>query len=161
MLEISATSIICTIINLIVLCLLLRHFLIKPVTDIMEKRKTMIEEGFANARSAQEDADRLKAEYEASLSGAKEESVQIVERARTQAKGEYDRIISEADERAGGILAAAKENVRMEQEQARRELESQIALLAMASAEKIMCDRTANSSLYDQFLSEEGMTNEE
>ena len=38
MIEINM-NLVYTIINVIILYLLLRHFLIKPVTDIMEKRK--------------------------------------------------------------------------------------------------------------------------
>ena len=34
-----------TMINLIVLAFLLKKFLIKPVTDIMEKRRQLIEDG--------------------------------------------------------------------------------------------------------------------
>ena len=34
-----------TIINLVVLYLLLKKFLIKPVTDVMEKRKKLIADG--------------------------------------------------------------------------------------------------------------------
>ena len=59
-----------TIINLVVLYLLLRHFLIGPVMNIMDQRKQMIEDGFKNAQTAQEDANRLKQEYETALNGA-------------------------------------------------------------------------------------------
>ena len=45
-----------TMINLIVLAFLLKKFLIKPVTDIMEKRRQLIEDGLKNAQNAQEDA---------------------------------------------------------------------------------------------------------
>ena len=68
-----------TIINLVVLYLLLKHFLIGPVMNVMDQRKQMIEDGFKNAQAAQDDADRLKQEYEAALSGAKQESVQLIE----------------------------------------------------------------------------------
>ena len=53
-----------TIINLIVLFLLLRHFLIKPVSDIMEKRRQMIADGLqgtALAAGQDADVDALKA----------------------------------------------------------------------------------------------------
>jgi len=51
-----------TIINLIVLFLLLRHFLIKPVSDIMEKRRQMIADGLQSAQDAQSDAQKMKRE---------------------------------------------------------------------------------------------------
>ena len=39
-----------TMINLIVLAFLLKKFLIKPVTDIMEKRRQLIEDGLGKRR---------------------------------------------------------------------------------------------------------------
>ena len=55
-----------TIINLIVLFLLLRHFLINPVSNIMEQRRKLIADGLQNAQDTQDEANRLKAEYERS-----------------------------------------------------------------------------------------------
>ena len=130
-----------TIINLIVLFLLLRHFLIKPVSDIMEKRRQMIADGLQGAQDAQSDAQKMKQEYEDALKGAKLESAAIVEKARSEAKTEYDRIVSEAGSKAGDLLEAAKENVRIEREKTMKDLQTQIAGLAMASAEKIVGDK--------------------
>ena len=143
-----------TIINLIVLFLLLRHFLIKPVSDIMEKRRQMIADGLQGAQDAQSDAQKMKQEYEDALKGAKLESAAIVEKARS----EDDRIVSEAGSKAGDLLEAAKENVRIEREKTMKDLQTQIAGLAMASAEKIVGDKEQN--IYDQFLGEVGGTDE-
>ena len=151
-----------TIINLVVLYLLLKHFLIGPVMNIMEQRKLMIEEGFRNAQTAQDDANRLKQEYETALSGAKQESVQLIEDVRKSAKAEYDRIIIEAGEKADTMLESAKESVRVEREQTMKELKSQIAGLAAASAAKIIsgnADEKESRDLYDQFLKEAGEGN--
>jgi len=67
-----------TIINLIVLFLLLRHFLINPVSNIMEQRRKLIADGLQNAQDTQDAANRLKAEYEEALSGAKKESAEML-----------------------------------------------------------------------------------
>ena len=147
-----------TIINLIVLFLLLRHFLIKPVSDIMEQRRQMIADGLQNAQDVQDEANQLKKEYEDALSGAKQESAAIVDKARIDARAEYDRIVNEAGTKAGSIIENAKENVRIEREQTMKELQSQIASLAIASAEKIVGDKEQN--IYDQFLGEVGGTDE-
>ena len=74
-------SLLWTIINLVVFYLLLKKFLFKPVMGIMEKREQMIADGLKNASDRQEEAESLKKEYESALSGAKEESVKIVENA--------------------------------------------------------------------------------
>ena len=147
-----------TIINLIVLFLLLRHFLINPVSDIMEQRRKLIADGLQNAQDTQDEANRLKAEYEEALSGAKKESAEIVDKARIDARAEYDRIVGEAGAKAGNIIENAKENVRIEREQTMKELQSQIAGLAIASG-KIVGDKEQN--IYDQFLGEVGGTDED
>ena len=97
-----------TIINLIVLFLLLRHFLINPVSNIMEQRRKLIADGLQNAQDTQDEANRLKAEYEEALSGAKKESAEIVDKARIDARAEYDRIVGEAGAKAGNIIENAK-----------------------------------------------------
>ena len=148
-----------TIINLIVLFLLLRHFLINPVSNIMEQRRKLIADGLQNAQDTQDAANRVKAEYEEALSGAKKESAEIVDKARIDARAEYDRIVGEAGAKAGNIIENAKENVRIEREQTMKELQSQIAGLAIASAEKIVGDKEQN--IYDQFLGEVGGTDED
>ena len=126
-----------TMINLIVLAFLLKKFLIKPVTDIMEKRRQLIEDGLKNAQNAQEDAMKMKEEYAQALGGAKEESVRIVEKARKDAKSEYERIVKEADARAGSIIESAKADIRVEREQTMSALQSEIAGLAMTAAAKL------------------------
>ena len=131
------------IINLVVLYLLLRHFLFKPVMGIMDKRRQIIEDGLKNAQDAQDNAMKMKAEYEDALRGAKQESAQIIENARSAAKNEYDRIVGEAGDKAGNIIESAKETVRIEREQTMKELQGEIAGLAVASAAKIV-GRTAD-----------------
>ena len=148
------------IINLVVLYLLLSHFLFKPVMGIMDKRKKIIEDGLKNAQDAQNDAKKMKQEYEDALKGAKQESAQIIENARSAAKNEYDRIVGEAGDKAGNIIESAKETVRIEREQTMKELQGEIAGLAVASAAKIV-GKTADQDLYDQFLKEVGGTHED
>lgn len=151
-----------TMINLIVLAFLLKKFLIKPVTDIMEKRRQLIEDGLKNAQNAQEDAMKMKEEYAQALGGAKEESVRIVEKARKDAKSEYERIVEEADARAGSIIESAKADIRLEREQTMSALQSEIAGLAMTAAAKIVAEQTGNNQeIYDKFLEEVGEAHED
>ena len=148
-----------TIINLVVLYLLLKKFLIKPVTDVMEKREKLIADGLNEASSAKQEAARLKSEYEAALTGAREESVKIVEKAQVQAKAEYERIVKEAGEKAGSMLDSAKANIQLEREQTMKALQSEIAGLAMTAAAKIVSEKTenqGNQDIYNQFLEEVG-----
>ena len=61
------------------------------------------------------------------------------------------------------MIEAAKVSVRTEREQTMKELKSQIAGLAAASAARIIgghADEKGNSALYDQFLKEAGEGND-
>ena len=138
-------SLLFTIINLIVFYLLLKKFLFKPVMGIMEKREKMIADGLKNASDSQEEAARLKAEYEKALEGAKAESIQIVEKAKKTAAGE-------ANTEAVGILKDARKTIENERKQTMNDLQSEIAGLAMQAARKIVDDTKGNQDIYDQFL---------
>lgn len=153
-----------TIINLVGLYLLLKKFLIKPVTDVMEKREKLIADGLNHANEAQEEALKMKQEYKDALFGAKEESAKIVEKAQVRAKAEYDRIVTEAGAKAGNILNSAKANIQLERDQTIKALQSEIAGLAMAAAGKIVSEKTenqGNQGIYNQFLEEVGDAHED
>ena len=145
-------SLIYTIINLVIFYLLLKKFLFKPVMGIMEKREKMIADGLQNATDTQNEAKQLKADYEKALSGAKEQSSQIVDKAHAEAKKEYNRILSEANEKAGIMLENAKKTIEVERQQTMNTLQSEIAGLAMQAAKKIVDEKTENKGIYDQFL---------
>ena len=75
-----------TIINLIVLFVLMRIFLFKPVNNIIAKREEAIRKQFDDADAAEKEAENLKTEYEASLAGAKDESARLITEAKEKAK---------------------------------------------------------------------------
>ncbi len=81
-----------TIINLIVFLSFAEKILIQTSNGNYGKREKMIADGLKNASDSQEEAARLKAEYEKALEGAKAESIQIVEKAKKTAAGESERV---------------------------------------------------------------------
>lgn len=64
MINLSVSSIAITIINIIVLFLLLKKFLIGPINKIMAEREEMIKSSIANANQTKDDAMKLKQQYE-------------------------------------------------------------------------------------------------
>ena len=82
MLNINFWNIAFTIINIVVLYLFLKHFLMKPLMSILEERKQMVEKELDKAAAANRDAGLLKKKYEVSLEKADEEAGRIVAQAR-------------------------------------------------------------------------------
>ena len=145
-----------TIINLIVLYLLMKKFLIGPVLGIMEKRKACIAKEMEEAR---EKAEELKLQYEKSLAMAKEESSQILENAKTDARQARESIVKNANNEAAKIIEAAQNTARQEQENAMQGAKKEIAQLAMQAAKKLLLeksDENSNDMLYDKFLAKAG-----
>ena len=156
-------NVIFTIVNLIVLYLGLRKFLIGPVTKVMDQRKQLIEGQMADARHVNKQANELKAQYEDALKQAHEESAQIVEKARKSAQAEYESRMDAADAEAQKIIANAHKSIDLEREKTVQELQSQIAGLAMAATAKVLGDTdqaAQNKLMYEQFLAKTGGLND-
>ncbi len=152
-------NIVFTIINLLILYVIFRVFLFKPVNKIIEKRRLLVEQQFAEADDAKAQAEHLKSEYEAALQSAKEESDQILVEARSRAKTEYDRIMKEADADAGKMVEKAQQAIAAEKAKSLREMEAEITGLVMSAATKVVSEQSSdavNSKLLDEFLTEVG-----
>lgn len=157
MLQLDGWNILFTVINLLVLYALIRLFLIKPVRNIMEQRKKMIEDSVAEANAAKDEAYQMRDEYNAQLQTAADEADRIVAQAREKANTEYDRKVSAASTDIERMHADAKEQIALEQEQAKRQMQSEVASLAMAAAIKVMGDKNTalqDEEAYDAFLRE-------
>ena len=84
-----------TIINLLVLYLLMKKFLFGPIIKVMDVRKAMIDQQFAGAKEQEDQAKALKEQYEGALKSAREESFQIMEQARKEAKAQADKTVED------------------------------------------------------------------
>lgn len=71
--ELNWSTFILEIINFLVLVWLLQRFLYKPVLGVLEKRRAAVEGRIEQARQLNENANRLKAEYENRLADWQEE----------------------------------------------------------------------------------------
>ena len=151
------------IINIIVLFLLLRKFLIKPVRNIMEKRDEMIRSGLENARKSQSDAELMKQEYEEKLKNAGDISAGIISDAKKEAEARSKNILDEANAKADNILSSARENAETVKIKAVSEAKEQIADLAAEMARKLVTtskDSNFDSGEYDRFIRETGDDND-
>ena len=96
---------------------------------------------------AEKDAEELKAQYETSLSEAKEEAAKIYRNAVDKAESERTEIIRKSHEEAENIVAAASETIENERKRVIRQAHSEIADLAVEAASKIV-----GANLDDDFI---------
>lgn len=144
-----------TVINILILYFLIRKFLFKPVHNILEARQAEIDKQFANAQSAGEKANELKAQYESSMSGIAQEKVEVINEARSRAGEEYERIVADARHQADKLLADARLRMEQEKEKQMQQAQTQIADLVVAATAKIAASRNSaeeDRELYNQFI---------
>lgn len=148
-----------TIVNLLILYVLVRRFLFKPIHRILEERQAQIDKQYEDARSAQEKAEELKRQYEDSLNKITEEKTTIINEARSKASKEYEKILEEAKGQADQITEDAARDAEAEWQKSRRQAQEQIADLVVAATAKIVASRQnaeADRELYNQFLAKTG-----
>ena len=138
MLNIDFWNIAFLIINIIILYLLMKKFLVKPVMGVIAKRQELIDGKMNEALMTQEEADSKKAEYEEKLVNAHSEAKEIIETARTQAQTEKKEILESARMESEQIKAKAKQEIQIEREKAQHEVEAEVTQLAMIAARKIL-----------------------
>lgn len=153
-LKLDAT-IIWSIVNVLLLFVLLRIFLFKPVKKIMEERTASIQKDIDEAKKSREEAEALRAECDEKIARAQAEAEEIVTRAREEAAAEKQEILQQSKDEAERMIDSASRNIESERQRSLQEAQNQIADLAIAAASKIVgenMDDSRNRKLVDDFL---------
>ena len=158
MLNFEFWSIFEAVANIIILFVLLRIFLFKPLNKMKQERTRTIQENLDSAEKARTEAEELKEQYENTIGDAKEEAKNIIMKAHDDAESERAAIIKKAHEEADQKVAEADKEIENERKKVLRQAQSEIADLAIEAASKIVganVDDEKNRRLVDEFLSNE------
>lgn len=136
--EINPLDIAIHIINIVVLYLLLRILLYKPVSKFMSARTARIEKQLADAAQTLADAGHTKESYDALLCNADAEAQKKLLESNRQANEQAAGILESANTRAGQILQEAREKAKEERHAAVSALEGQITDMAITLAGQIL-----------------------
>lgn len=160
--SINIYSILVSLANLVILFLILKKFLYKPVKKILAERKAQIDEQYKKAEEAENVANNSKLQWEEKLKGADAEADQIIKAAEINAERRKDVIISDANKKAEVIMKHAKDDAEAELVQARQQIRNEIADVSYALAEKILEREIKiedHRDLVDSFIDEVGDNN--
>lgn len=124
--------------NLLILFLLVKKFLFKPVKAVLAKREQEIAAGYEKADKAQNEAQSLKAEYEGHLQSAKAEAAEIVKTATQLANSRSEEIIGDATVKASAIKVKAQADIEQERAKAMNEMKNEIGSIAMDIATQVI-----------------------
>jgi len=119
-----------TIANLLILFLVLRKLLFKPVTAFMDARAKKIKDALSEASILKLQAQEMAARYDGLMAEADAEAERLVKEGEDRAKAEAKALLDKATIEASETRRRGEEAAEREREKARQELMSDIAALA-------------------------------
>ena len=140
-----------SLLNLLILFLILKKFMYKPVKKTLAERQKLIDERFENAQKAQSDADSAKREYESKLANADSEAADIIKAARAKAERKSEKIVSSAKSKADEILRQAQTDAELEKKKAEADIKNEITEVSSLLTEKLL-GREINSADHRDFI---------
>ncbi len=150
-----------TVINVLVLCAAVRIFLWKPIHKILDERAAMVEQSFAEAEQAKQQAYALLAEQSATKDAFELEKAAAMSDTRQKAREESERIVAAARERADAIVRQAENDATRRKDEIMEQSQGEIREIIIAATAKMVGAQTdAQSDLYDAFLEKAGGANE-
>jgi len=124
--------------NLIILFLLMKKFLFKPVNNLLERRQKEAAQMLESAEKDMKEADELKAQYKEKIDDAKKEAGEMIKEASRKAALKEEEIIKDANEKASKIIERANKQISLEKESAFAELKEDISSISVMLASKVL-----------------------
>ncbi len=124
--------------NLLILFLIVKKFLFKPVQRMLAKRQAAIDEVYSLANGAKENAERDQAYWKEKREDAEAEADAIMQRATSKANKRGDKILSDAKDKADEIIRQAEIEAELERKKAYDGIKREIVDVSTALAEKMI-----------------------
>lgn len=159
MLEFDISAVIWTVVNLIVLYLLLKKLLFKPVMNMIESRQQEIDHNIAAAEDQRIKAEAMLEEYDGKLKNAHHEASQLVAQAKTRAEHEYQAVIKRAQLDSKRLTEESERQIENERQTMLAGVRKEVATLALMAAARVSAhgrNSEEDDALLESFLSEVG-----
>lgn len=150
-LGVNFKEIIFAFVNFLLLVFILWKLLYKPITEMLDKRKQIIQDSLHDADKARRIAEKQKESYDRQLANAYSEAQDIINDAKNKATLQAEEIINEANKKAEDIKAQAALSIEKERAKAMSEMKTEIADLASMAAAQIL-EREVSKSNNDEIV---------
>ncbi len=151
--SVNIWQIILSLANLLIMFLILKRFLFKPVQKMFDMRRQQVEDIYAQAREDRSEAEGMKQEYETKMASAREEADSLVRNAVQTAQRRSDAIVAEASSQASHLKQKAEEEIALEKQQMLSDVRDEISDLAVSIAGKVV-EREVRPEDHQAFVDE-------
>ena len=153
--SVNIWAILASLANLLILTLIVKRFLFKPVKKIVDARRAAIDNDYAQAKAALDEAEENRRNYEEAMAAAKMTGDQIIADANRTAEFRSSEIVAEARERAAEIRRQAETDAILERKKAEDEMKHEIANVSAQLTGKLLqreINEEDHRELIDSFL---------
>lgn len=146
----------------LILFLVVRFFLWKPLTSFLEARRDKMDKDLIEAEEARTNAIKLEAELAAKYDAAKVEIQKLLKEAEAEGNLRKEEIIKEAKAEAARRLSLAEEEIEREIAEQTNDIKNQIISIAFLAAETIVGSEINREQYLDTVtkIIESGINNE-
>ena len=151
-----------TVVNVLVLFLLLRKFLYRPVMNIIAERQKQVDDALAAAETSKNEAAAALNAAQDKLRNVDDEAAARRKGYEQQAEKEKQQLLLDAQKQADAILAEGKTAAEAERQHKLREADAQTTALARAMCEKLLARHLTaqdDACLLDDLLEKAGAGN--
>jgi F-type H+-transporting ATPase subunit b len=141
--------------NFLLFLAIIWTFAFKPVSKMLEDRKSRIEQGLKDAEQARRDRENAESERVATQAEARKEANDILTRAQKVAQESRDADIAATKEELERLRARAAADIEAEKVRAIGELRAEVADLALQAASQVVGETMTSERerrLVDEFL---------
>lgn len=161
--SVNIWHILISLLNLLILFLIIKKFLYKPVKDVLDKRQATVDADYDAASKARLAAEADRDAYSERLAGADSEANEILRRAKENAERKSNQIVAGAEEKAAGLMRRASEEIELEKRKAIHDLKGDIVDISIELSKKVL-EREVNEAdhreMIDQFIEGIGETDD-
>jgi len=131
-------TLILVIINFIILMIVLKKLLYKPLMDFLNKRESQIKDDLEAAKKNKTAVEKILQEQKELLREAKEEAREIRDDAQKSARIQSEQILKEATEQRDIIIQEAQEMIDVEVIKAKESIQKEIGDFVVDLTDKII-----------------------
>jgi len=157
--SVNLWQILISLLNLLILFLLFKKFLFKPVNNMLAKRQSEIDADYEAADEAKRIAEEDKLLWDEKIGTVKAETEAMIKKAQDSAKRQGETIVTKAKEQADGIIRQAETQAELEMKKAEEGIKKEIVEVSTALANKLL-EREINADdhrdLIDSFIEKIG-----
>jgi F-type H+-transporting ATPase subunit b len=150
------------IINFLVIFAILYKFFYHPVLKFLDDRGDGIALNISEAERARADADAVLKGYSDKMASAKQESMEIMERATQVGEETRRALLEQSRTESAALIDKARQEIQRERDEAINSLRREVGSIAVMAAEKILgraVTEADHAHVVDEFLNEVGEVN--